>query len=109
MLNYPKRPCLSTAQLRPTSQFKLLKFACSLHGSGSPAAGPRWDRVKNLAKKVDDPLRDAAATSGAAQSALVEGAYGRLLTALSRLLHKSRLGQMRLIVCPRTCSAGMPA
>jgi hypothetical protein len=35
MLNYPKRPCLSTAQLRPKSQFKLLKFACSLHcGAG---------------------------------------------------------------------------
>lgn len=50
--------------------------ATNVKGRVNRATGPRWDTVKNLAKKVDDHLRDAGATSGAAQSALVEAAYG---------------------------------
>lgn len=42
------------------------------------ATGPRWDTVKELKKRVDEHLRDAAAASGAAQTALVEAAYGEM-------------------------------
>ena len=45
-------------------------------GKVNRATGPRWDTVRHLAKRVDEYVRDAAATSGATQSALVEGAYG---------------------------------
>ena len=47
-------------------------------GTVDHASGPRWDTVKELKKRVDEHLRDAAATSGAAQTALVEAAYGRM-------------------------------
>lgn len=50
--------------------------ASNVKGKVNRATGPRWDTVKNLAKRVDEHLRDAAATSGAAQLALVEAAYG---------------------------------
>ena len=42
------------------------------------ATGPRWDTVKELKKRVDEHLRDAAAVSGASQSALIEAAYGEM-------------------------------
>lgn len=42
------------------------------------ATGPRWDTVKELKKRVDEHLRDAAAASGATQTALVEAAYGEM-------------------------------
>ena len=42
------------------------------------AAGPRWDSVKALKKRVNDHLQDAAAASGAAQTALVEAAFGQM-------------------------------
>ena len=42
------------------------------------AAGPRWDSVKSLKKRVNDHLQDAAAASGAAQIALVEAAFGQM-------------------------------
>ena len=47
-----------------------------LKGKVNRATGPRWDTVRSLTRKVDEHLRDAAATSGAAQLALVEAAYG---------------------------------
>jgi len=42
------------------------------------ATGPRWDTVKELKKRVDQHLRDAAAVTGASQSALIEAAYGEM-------------------------------
>ena len=47
-------------------------------GKIDSATGPRWDTVKELKRRVDDHLRDAAAASGAAQTALVEAAYGEM-------------------------------
>lgn len=40
------------------------------------AAGPRWDTAKALKKRVEQHLQDAAGASGAAQTALVEAAFG---------------------------------
>ena len=48
----------------------------SVKGKVDRASGPRWDTVKELKKRVDEHLRDAAAASGASQTALVEAAYG---------------------------------
>ena len=42
------------------------------------AAGPRWDTAKALKKRVDQHLRDAAAASGAAHTALVDAAFGQM-------------------------------
>ena len=42
------------------------------------ATGPRWDSVKALKKRVNERLQDAAAASGAAQTALVEAAFGQM-------------------------------
>ncbi|MHB8296533.1 MAG: AAA family ATPase [Acidimicrobiales bacterium] len=50
--------------------------ARSVKGKVDRASGPRWDTVKELKKRVDEHLRDAAAASGASQTALVEAAYG---------------------------------
>ena len=50
MLNYPKRPCLSTAQLRPKSQFTLLKFACSLQRGLTPNGFRRYARYMRYAQ-----------------------------------------------------------
>jgi hypothetical protein len=50
--------------------------ASDAKGKVNRATGPRWDTVRSLTKKVNEHLRDAAGTSGAAQSALVEAAYG---------------------------------
>ena len=47
-------------------------------GKVDRATGPRWDTVKELRKRVEAHLRDAAAASGAAQTALVEAAYGEM-------------------------------
>lgn len=47
-------------------------------GKVDRATGPRWDTVKELKKRVDEHLRDAASASGAAQTALVEAAYGEM-------------------------------
>jgi energy-coupling factor transporter ATP-binding protein EcfA2 len=47
-----------------------------LRGKVDRATGPRWDTVKELAKKVNETLRDAAAISGQSQLTLVEAAYG---------------------------------
>ena len=50
--------------------------AGNLKGRVDRATGPRWDNVKELKKRVDELLRDAASASGATRSALVEAAYG---------------------------------
>ena len=42
------------------------------------AAGPRWDTAKALKRRVEQHLQEAAATSGAAQTALVEAAFGQM-------------------------------
>jgi hypothetical protein len=47
-------------------------------GKVDRATGPRWDTVKEVKKRVDEHLRDAAAASGAPQTALVEAAYGEM-------------------------------
>jgi hypothetical protein len=47
-------------------------------GKVDRANGPRWDTVKEIKKRVDAHLRDAAASSGAAQIALVEASYGEM-------------------------------
>jgi AAA domain len=50
--------------------------ARNVKGKVDRASGPRWDTVKELKKRVDEHLQDAAAASGASQTALVEAAYG---------------------------------
>ena len=47
-------------------------------GKVDRAAGPRWDSAKALKKRVHEHLQDAAAASGAAQTALVEAAFGQM-------------------------------
>jgi AAA domain-containing protein len=52
--------------------------ATGAKGKIDRATGPRWDTVKELKKRVDEHLKDAAAASGASQAALVESAYGEM-------------------------------
>ncbi len=47
-------------------------------GKVDRATGPRWDTAKALKKRVEQHLQDAAATSGTAQTALVEAAFGQM-------------------------------
>lgn len=47
-------------------------------GKIDSATGPRWDTAKQLKKRVDQHLKDAAAASGGAQSALVEASFGHM-------------------------------
>ncbi len=42
------------------------------------ASGPRWDTVKDIAKRVNDLLNEAKQKSGEVQIALVESAYGEI-------------------------------
>ena len=47
-------------------------------GKVDSAAGPRWDTAKALKRRVEEHLQEAEATSGAAQTALVEAAFGQM-------------------------------
>lgn len=42
------------------------------------AAGPRWDTARALKKRVEQHLQEATDASGAAQTALVEAAFGQM-------------------------------
>jgi len=52
--------------------------ASGAKGKVDRGTGPRWDTVKELKKRVDAHLDDAAAASGASQAALVDSAYGEM-------------------------------